>query len=318
MFKNFFKNHKIHKKIVPYLDSFFILNPLVFFNYWMIICLGMYIPFYLEKTSPLFLTDFNYKLYFMFVGFSMLLSVLNLRKKMLHPHTDNRNSIEFVTKENINKMIYSLLILGLFFLLLSGWIYLLLGLVLVLNSLFLFWIINKKILSFFSLEINLILILFTSGYIYTSEIINTIFFQFETILILIPYIVIYTSIYLVVKMLDCLSDSKNLFKSVNNRIVLFLLVTSMLISLILAIKLNDPLSSICICSSLPFFLYAFLRHSKKDFQRAFFYPLFIVNFFVVTIFPFLAIPALILFWLSKYYNWHRFDYHFPTFLVEND
>ena len=55
-----------------------------------------------------------------------------------------------------------------------------------------------------------------------------------------------------------------------------------------------------------------------DILRIVKYPIFIFNFFIATIFPFLAIAVIILFYISKYYFWHRFDIHYPTFLVEND
>ena len=57
---------------------------------------------------------------------------------------------------------------------------------------------------------------------------------------------------------------------------------------------------------------------EKDFQRVYTYPLAILNFFCMTIFPYLFVLSFIVFYLTKYYNWHRFNFHFPTFLVEND
>ena len=63
MIKNFFKNHRIHKKIVPYLDIFYFFNPLIFFSSWPTICVGMYLPLFLADFSPLFITDLNYRFF---------------------------------------------------------------------------------------------------------------------------------------------------------------------------------------------------------------------------------------------------------------
>ena len=81
---------------------------------------------------------------------------------------------------------------------------------------------------------------------------------------------------------------------------------------------HDPLLSIVVITSITFYFYSFLRSEYKDLIRSFTYPLAIFNLFLMTIFPYLFIFHFILFYISKYYNWHRFDIHHPTFLVDND
>ena len=82
--------------------------------------------------------------------------------------------------------------------------------------------------------------------------------------------------------------------------------------------LNDPLATTSTICSIPFFIYALIRCQKKDILRAIRYPIFILNFFTLTIYPILFIICGIVFYLSKYYYWHRFELHYPTCLVEND
>ena len=59
MIKNFFKKHKIHSKIVPYLDLVFLLRPVGSFAIWVMLCVGMYIsqfvPYQFGKESELFI-----------------------------------------------------------------------------------------------------------------------------------------------------------------------------------------------------------------------------------------------------------------------
>ena len=61
-----------------------------------------------------------------------------------------------------------------------------------------------------------------------------------------------------------------------------------------------------------------IRRMKKDVLRAIRYPIFILNFFAFTIYPLLFVPLMITYCLSKYYYWHRFELHYPTFLVDYD
>ena len=86
----------------------------------------------------------------------------------------------------------------------------------------------------------------------------------------------------------------------------------------LGIYFIDPLLSICTLVSIPFFVYALFRNLDKDITRAVRYPVFIFNFFVSTIYPYLSIALILIFYISKYYNWHRLNIHYPTFLVNND
>jgi hypothetical protein len=56
----------------------------------------------------------------------------------------------------------------------------------------------------------------------------------------------------------------------------------------------------------------------KDILRAIRYPIFILNFFALSVYPWLFVPLVLTYYVSKYYYWHRFNLHYPTFLVEHD
>ena len=87
---------------------------------------------------------------------------------------------------------------------------------------------------------------------------------------------------------------------------------------VFAFNHGEPLASTAALVSIPFFVFTVIRRLKKDVLRNIRYPIFILNFFTLSIYPWLFVPLAITFYLSKYYYWHRFDIHYPTFLVEND
>ena len=108
-------------------------------------------------------------------------------------------------------------------------------------------------------------------------------------------------------------NSLNKISKKNISIIALLLI---LIALIIALILKDPLASTAIATSIFFFIYSFIRSKKKDFLRAIRYTIAIFNFFIITVYPLLFFTLVILFYLSKYYYWHRCNIHYPTFLVD--
>lgn len=81
---------------------------------------------------------------------------------------------------------------------------------------------------------------------------------------------------------------------------------------------NDPLGTASLSVSFPFYLFLVLRGMERDLIRAIRYPMFLLIFFIFTIYPLLMIPMVIIYYLSKYYYWHRFDIHFPAVAINDD
>ena len=133
--------------------------------------------------------------------------------------------------------------------------------------------------------------------------------SFEIFLTFIFYALMGLSIFIMME----ISESGN-----NN--IMFRLCASLILIIvfIFSIYFSDPLLSISSICCLPFLLYALFRNLNKDLVRSIRYPVFICNFFIFTIYPYISIPLILIFYIGKYYYWHRFDIHFPTFLVEND
>ena len=114
------------------------------------------------------------------------------------------------------------------------------------------------------------------------------------------------------------NQKKNSNFKTNKRNINSISFLLLIVVLITALKINEPLLAIYSACSIPFYIFAFFRGLNKDLKRTFIYPLFIFNFFISTIYPYLGISLIFIFYISKYYYWHRFDKNYPTFLVKND
>tara|TARA_B100000965_G_scaffold284132_1_gene242079 strand:- start:851 stop:1846 length:996 start_codon:yes stop_codon:yes gene_type:complete len=331
MIKNFFKNHTIHKKVVPKLDFFILLIPLNFFLMWMIICVGLYIGMFIQGLSPQFVADIDFGILFLFLGITSIMSSYYIELQLLD--VKDNSSIYFVKQKYSSKFINNfkvyLNVFGLLFLLSSFWLICILGLILiVINKIILNNRKNQSLLLRLILQLGVAFILSISGFIKSGVLnINYEFFDlvFMYIKFIIPYMLFFISSFIILNTKDylfspkCLSYSSGcLSNSINSKIISLISLILISLSILLSIKLNDPLSSISLCVSLPFYLYVLIRGLDKDYQRIFTYPIAIINFFCMTIFPYLFILIFSVFYLTKYYNWHRFNFHFPTFLVEND
>ena len=85
------------------------------------------------------------------------------------------------------------------------------------------------------------------------------------------------------------------------------------------IKNPDPITSHFSIIAIPFLVYAFFRSSDKDYIRSYKYPIMVMNVLLSwTLFPFLFVAQLLVYYLSKYYYWHRFNKHFPKFVMEEN
>ena len=140
--------------------------------------------------------------------------------------------------------------------------------------------------------------------------------------LLLPYVLGFSSVSLLTTLPDMKGDSTAGDKTFpivfGKNITLFISLAFIIIAFIIALENNDPLASTAILVSIPFFIFAFIRRMEKDILRAIRYPIFILNFFVLSVYPWLFVPLAITYYSSKYYYWHRFNLHYPTFLVEHD
>jgi len=336
MIKNFFKNNSIHKNIAPYFDYIFLFRPTLFFAIWVMISIGMYLAHLEFETYPQWINTINIKRIFLFTSLTLISGSAFITNQLDDVDSDKENNKLFIINNIISienaKKIYAIsLFLGLLLILLTNIYNALIGL-----FIFLVWDIlynNKKIKlrnhPLFGPTCNLFvgILLILSGWLLVMSENNYLFSVFDSlsfyfIIQIIPYGICFLSVALLTDIPDEKGDKiygKKSFSLVFGRlttnIISFILV---LISFCFGIYLNDPLLSISTICSIPFFLYAIFRNKDKDILRAIRYPIFILNFFTSTIYPYLFLFTFVIFYLSKYYYWHRFNLHYPTFLVSND
>ena len=334
MIKNFFKTHPIHKKIVTCFDYLFIFRPTLFFVVWVMISVGMYIAYLQNDYTLQWNLDYNFRTLIVFLSLSIICGATFITNQLSDSKSDTINKKLFIVDSIINNQDaqniykYSIYVGGIL-LLLSFSIYnIIIGI-----SIFFIWdrLYNKepyqcKNNPFLGPLCNLLVgfLLIFSGWIVVHSNNQSLSFSYlyNFLLLIIPYLLCYLSVAIITDIPDIEGDKsiqKNTFTLIYGKKTTLVISTLLvLLAFLISYYLNDPLGSIITVVSFPFFLFALFRGYNKDILRAIRYPIFIMNFFVMTIFPVLFIFSIVVFYFSKYYYWHRFDIHYPTFIVDND
>jgi len=348
----FFKEYKFHNSIVKYFDFIFIVNLPYFFILLGIFFWGMSLSYYqnLESNHDYFSFNFSYQEIIFFIGFIIFLSAVNIKTRLDNliilkdwgekPSKDIYNqkykknlnhlyvSPNFVSPNSANIFLKVYFLIGSLLILLSEpKCFPLLLIYSIINFYFNSKLIKNLSLGIFVLRCLFVLfmlfLLFFSGWIYfdglqsLQSLLNLLSYSPLFLLAIIPIILIY-------EILCCEYLSNNEIKNrqfiVSNKkyisfAALFIMISLFFISVIIY---KDPILSHFSIITIPFLFYAFFRSQKKDFIRSFTYPIMVINILLSwTIFPLLLIFQLVIYYISKYYFWHRFKIHFPTFLVED-
>ena len=336
----FLKNNKIHRPIVKYFDFIFICNLPLFFILLAIFSWGMYLAHIDNQYDSYFILSFNYKHILFFIGFTLFIFGINIKTRLDNLIILNGWSGEDVNyKTDLNHLYTSPNFISHNSAMLFSRVYSIIGsvLILILEPLcFLLFIIyyllnfyvNQKIIKTESFRVFLIrcffnffilFVLFSSGWLYYGgyDVLSLFSYSLIFFTAIFPMILIYEIISF--QNLSPEEYSNRKFIDNNKKIISFTALIMIVISFVLSFFVfEDPLISHFSIITMPFILYAFLRSQKKDFIRSFTYPVMIINILLSwTFFPLLFIVQLIIYYLSKYYFWHRFDTHFPTFLVED-
>ena len=336
LYQYYIKENKIHKKIVSNFDLVFLFRPTMFFAVWLMIAIGMYLSSLQIQEYPQWIFVFDFWTMIFFIGISLVVGSTLIQNQIDDVKIDKTNNKLFLLNgylgitvaEKIHKMSF---VLGMGLLLLVNIYNFIIGLII-----FLFWdkFYNASEFSwkkhpllgpFCNLIVGILFMM--SGWVFVSC--SGKYFYFSTSIItlkfftgIIPYILSYIAVALLTDIPDIKGDIKNnkttFTIKYTEKVTIYISTVLVISASFISLKLNDPLASTAIISSIPFFVYAFFRQYEKDILRAIRYPIFILNFFTMTIYPYLFIGCFIIFYFSKYYYWYRFDLHYPTFLVEND
>jgi len=334
MIKKFLRDNPVHKNIVPIFDLFFLLRPPLFFPVWVMITVGMAMAKMQFTEHPIWIVEFDLKVLFMFIGFTFISSsafILNQIKDIEGDKVNNKlflvgNKIEVPKAELLMKILF---VVGIISLIIAGFWISIIGL-----FLFLFWGIlynlqpvegkRKPILG---AVINAMagFLLYLAGWtiVFTNE--NDGFFTkigSDLFVTITPYILSFVSVSLLTTIPDRKGDSETDAKTFAVKFGKFptILIATILVILafVIAFILGDPISSTATIVAIPFFLVTVFRRKESDVLRTIRYSIFLLTFFVMVVYPWLFPPVFIVFYLSKYYYWHRFNLHYPTFVVESE
>jgi len=330
MVKNFLLHHSIHKRIVPFLDFIFLIRPTFYFLIWGVIVLGMITMNLCFDNNFYWDLNFSIKTLAIFSLITLLIGSAFIIMQ-IDPNNNPYSLLEesFYSLSLRQSISNKLFIFSIIMLLFLNWliavscfcIFYLLGISFKQKPIN--WHYNPYVACLIFLFISILLyfigclIVFDySGFENFNFSIDAFIFRF------LSYVFTFSSIILLI----IINDMKNGYLFINQKDgkffnELFFLISPLFlisISLVVSLSLNDPLLSTANIVFFPFFIFSGFRRFNKDIIRSIRYPIFIINFFALSYFPWYSIPLLITYYLSKYYYWHRFNWHYPTFLVEDD
>ena len=312
MFKKFFRDNSLHKKIISFslFDYVFLYKPIYLMGPVSIVLSGMYLASFSNSNLNLGITLFNLKTSLFMLGLSLIISCVFIKNEIKSKPENLKIRLNFIGQNlvgdsisiNSAKIIHNCsLLIGFSLILFTDWINIFIFL-----SIYYLWVYSietsasliKKI--FFNFIISFLLIF--AGWSYSGYSFNSIILFF---LLSLPYTCLFLGIIILIEM------PQKIFTST---ISMFLT----LIGLMIAYYNNDPLGTTSLSVSFPFYLFLVLRGREKDLIRSIRYPIFLLNFFIFTIYPLSMIPMVIIYYFSKYYYWHRFDTHFPALAINDD
>ena len=345
MIKKFFRDHSMHRNIVKYFDFLFLFNLPYFFILLMLFCWGMSASYYSKgiESNYYFLLSFSYENIIFFVSLFLFLSIINIKLQLDDLLILDWNNKDGEYKTNLNYLyvcpnfisikkvnfLFSGIGRSLIFIILIPIAYISPYLW---PILFLYYILinylNSKLLKTESsitfilrcaLKLVCFYLIFLSGWIYLSDV------KILSILKYIPFfclavlpVIFINELIVIDKFSNQESENRLIIKNNKNKITLLSLVMILFLFFI-SFNINDPILSHFSIIAIPFFIYTFIRSKKKDFIRSYSYPIMIMNVLISwTLYPFLLIVQIFIYYLSKYYYWHRFNVHFPKFVIEEN
>jgi len=346
MIKNFLKNHSIHKDIVKYFDFLFLLNLPYFFILFALFTWGMSASFYSKgiEEGYYFLLSIDIDDFIFFVALFFFLSLMNIKLQI-----DDLSILDWDSKDGEYKLDLNYLYVSPNFISIKKIKFLFSGLgrsivffslipiayinpyiwpILILYY-FLITYLNAQFLNTNSYSIFIIrsifklacfYLIFLSGWVYMSSFDNLL-----SILKYIPFFCLAVMPIIIINEIIFVDKFSNIEKA-NRQIIYndrkklaFLSLIMIVILFLISLNSYDPILAHFSIITIPFLLYAFIRSENKDFIRSYSYPIMIMNVLISwTLYPLLMIFQLFVYYLSKYYYWHRFNVHFPKFVIDEN
>ena len=337
MFKNFIKNNPVHKRIAKKFDFLFLFNLPSFFVKMMVFCLGMSLSYYhLAIHTNYFLLNFKYIDLIYFISLFIFISLSNfyeqigdLPKLKWKDKNDNYKvnlnylyvcpnfiSINKVTFLNDFKLLV-LAILPILYISIESAIFLVLYYLILkkMNETKIYLTLNQFVLKCVLIYCSLYL-LFVSGSLY--------FDNYDIIFYLNNFLLLFLCFMPIIFAYEIKYSSffyENNYEVITNNSRLISLACLIMLSVVFTVSFlnNNPFLSHFSLISIPFFFYCFFRGEEKDYIRAYTYPILIANILISwTLYPLLLIFQILIYYFSKYFYWHRFNFHYPKFVIEEN
>jgi len=311
MLKKFVRDNKIHKKITSFVffDYMFIYRPIYLLGPISMVLVGMYLENFIHQPLVLGLSIDMYTGLFVF-GVSLLISCIFIKNEIISIqegsncrfHFSDKNIIGDRIQVDVAQLIHNCsLALSCLLILISSWMSIFLA-----GCIYFLWTSSfTQLNGYLNLCFNAVIafLLMSLGNMYINAYSFTSYAQF--LLLSIPYILLFLSMIILIEF------PRNKMNSI-------IATTFILLGFFISYYNSDPLGCALLSVSFPFYVFCSLRGMERDLIRAIRYPIFLLIFFMFTIYPLLTIPMTIIYYLSKYYYWHQFDMHFPALAINDD
>ena len=315
MLKKFIRDHQIHKSVVssfPF-DHIFFCKPIYIFGPIAMLLVGMYLANFANGELVLGLTSVNIKTSLFALGISLICCSVFIKNEILSINENSNFRFKFIEtslvgdKINIKtaELMHNILLgIGFLLVLATSWINLFFIALIYFSCLY----VSKSPENLYNNLGLLSLIAFffiLSGWLYADNLLGNYLKLILFFLLSFPYICLFVTTAMLI----------NFGSSKFNATISVVLIA---IGFLIAYYNNDPVGATTLSVCFPFYLFLFFRGSERDLVRAIRYPIFLLNFFLFTIYPLVMIPMTIIYYLSKYYYWHRFNIHFPALAINDD
>ncbi len=248
----------------------------------------------------------------LFVGITLIMAGANLfaqndqhanGEQSLYPNIEARESI----RNAIPRLAPALIIIGYALIIPSGILAALAGLLAVILLWMLYgintilWRDNKAVQS--ALHILVGLLFFAVGWGRGSASV------LEMFPLIVPYLMILITLSITV--VFALAETSTISKQLGQLLVGVGLLL-LLVAIVTAFIIGDPLGSTVAALMAPFYVVALIRGERIDILRCFRYSLLVITIFTGARYPYLFLPVLALFYLSRFYQLRTRGIAFPT------
>ncbi len=326
MVKKFFRDHPVHIKIAPIFDYLFIIRPMYLLTVWLLIGAGMTAALLHYHPGDVWSNSLSGDRLLYIISLTCIFAGCFIHWQL---SLGNGFPLQAVATLFTGKIKPNITLYIQYILLSAGF----LGLVfvnvfLVLPCILIVFIIGpprmtnaEKLTQFEYILVGFILVI--SSYFLIIGEMNVSGFNITAIVMTIPYLFMLIGLAVLLpieRYANVISEERKheLMHLREFRLKFIVGLILFLFAIMTGLKIDDPVSSTCALTILPFFIVLSVRCSRVDLVRTVRYSILILSVFIYSVFPGFIWFSVLIYFLSKYYYWHRFNLHFPTLVIEND